>query len=280
MPDRRSLRLLLVLVLACGTLITLDAQGAGRSPFDPVRRAVAALLTPPEQALSSAVTAASAAGSALGQLGSDEVSRLREENARLRAELVRQEAAGRRLAEWDALMQLKDVRGYTLVPARVVSAGSALGFARTVRLDVGSADGVAPGQTVIAAAGLVGRTVRVGSWTSVVLLVDDPGFGAGARLGREGTLGLARGDGAGRMTYAQVHGGRVEVGEDVLTTGSDTFLPDVPVGRVTEAGTSTLGLTSTATVEPFADLAALDLVGVIVEPSRSTPRVPVPPATS
>jgi rod shape-determining protein MreC len=161
------------------------------------------------------------------------------------------------------------------VPARVVAAGASFGFGRTVTLDVGSRDGVREGLTVVAAEGLVGRTVRVAPWTSTVLLVDDPGSGVGARLAREGTLGLARGDGAGRVVYTQVEGGAVEVGDAVLTTGSDTFVPGVPVGRVTAVRSTAGGLTSAADVEPAAVVASLDLVAVVVEPGRVAPREPL-----
>ena len=279
MPDRRSPRLLVVLVLACLTLTALDARAVDASPFDPLRTVLQAVLGPPERVAGSAGNAVGAAVDALGGIGDDgEEQRLREENARLRGELVRQEATARRLAEWEALLRLKDAGTYTLVPARVVSAGSALGFERTVTVDAGSGDGVAVDQTVVTGDGLVGRTLRVGEWTSVVLLLDDRGFGVGARSTAEGTLGLARGDGPGRLTYVQVQGGRVARGDGLLTTGSDTFVPGVPVGRVTEVDTTPGGLTSTAAVEPFVDVGALDLVGVVVEPPRGTPRVPIPPA--
>jgi rod shape-determining protein MreC len=109
----------------------------------------------------------------------------------------------------------------------------------------------------------------------VVLLLDDPEFGVGARLAREGTLGLARGDGDGRLVYTQVEGGPVQVGEALLTTGSDTFVPDVPIGVVREVRSTAGGLTSAADIEPYADVAALDLVGVVVEGPRP-PRVRLP----
>jgi rod shape-determining protein MreC len=278
MADRRSPRLLLVLVLACLTLTALDARAVDGSPFDPLRTAVHAVLGPPQRVVGSAGNAVAGAAGALGDLGSDEAERLREQNARLRGDLVRAEATDRRLAEWEALLQLADAGTYQVVPARVVSAGAAFGFERTVTLDAGSGDGIAVDQTVVTGAGLVGRTVRVGRWSAVVLLLDDPGFGVGARLAAEGTLGIARGDGPGRLTYVQVQGGRVPEGEGLLTTGSDTFVPGVPVGRVTAVDTAPGGLTSRAAVEPFADVTALDLVGVVVEPPRGTPRVPLPVA--
>lgn len=279
MTDRPKL-LLVVLVLLSFTLTTLDSRAGSGSPFDALRSATDAVLGPVDRAVGGAAGSVGGAVSAVADLTDDsELERLREQNARLRRELAEGEDAERRLAEWDALLQLKDLGTYTVVPGRVISLGSSLGFERTVTVDLGSEDGVRTGQTVVSGAGLVGRTVRVGRWTSVVLLVDDPGFGVGARLTRDGTIGLAKGSGGGRLEYTQVEGGRVEVGDALLTTGSDTFVPGVPIGRVVEVQRSAGGLTTTADVEAFADLAALDLVAVVVDGPRDTPRVPIPPAT-
>jgi rod shape-determining protein MreC len=264
--------LLAVLLLACVTLTVLDARDG--SPFDPLRTGVDAVLGPVDTVAGRAASSLGGAAAAVGDLGDrSERARLREENAELRRRLAEGEQAARRLAELDALLGLPEAPAS--VPARVVAAGGALGFERTVTLDVGSADGVREGLTVVAGAGLVGRTVRVGPWTSLVLLLDDPGFGVGARLAREGTLGLARGDGPGRLVYTQVEGGEVQVDEVLLTTGSDTFVPGVPVGRVRAVESRAGGLTSAAQVEPFVVPGALDLVAVVTEPDRVQPRAPL-----
>ena len=265
--------LLAVLALACVTLTVLDARSETR--FDPARTAVQAALGPFDSAVGGVTSTVGGAVAAVGDLTDrSEVDDLREENDRLRRELAEGEQAERRVAELDALLGV--VADQTAVPARVVGAGSRLGFGRTVTIDVGSEDGVREDLTVVSAAGLVGRTVEVGPWTSVVLLLDDPGFGVGARLAVEGSLGLARGDGAGRLVYTQVEGGPVAVDDVLLTTGSDTFVPDVAIGRVVSVRSTAGGLTSAAEVEPLVDTGALDLVAVVTESPRGTPRAPLP----
>jgi rod shape-determining protein MreC len=58
---------------------------------------------------------------------------------------------------------------------------------------------VRPGQTVVSGDGLVGRTARVGPFTSTVLLVVDPGFAVGVAAAAGGHVGFARATGgAGR----------------------------------------------------------------------------------
>jgi rod shape-determining protein MreC len=268
----RGPRLLLVLLLL--TAFTLTMLDVRAQPFGAVRQGADAVLGPAQRAVGGA--ARGVGGLFDGGVEDGEVKRLREENARLRGDLVRGEADRRRAAELDRLLGLKDAGTYTVVPAQVTALGSAFGFELTVTIEAGSRDGVKPGQTVVNGDGLVGRTTRVGPFTSTVLLVTDPGFTVGARLTREGTVGLATGDGTGLLTYELVEGGQVAVDDALLTTGSQTFVPGVPIGRVTQVDPAG-ALVTTATVRPFVRVDALDLVGVVTSPPRSTPRVPIPP---
>jgi len=270
----RGPRLLLVLLLLTAfTLTALDVRSGGGSPFEALRRGADTALGPAQRTLGGAVSSVASAFD--GESGADK--RLREQNARLQAELRRTDDLRRRVRELDELLRLRDAGGYPMVPARVSAVGSSFGFESTVSIDAGSQDGIEPGQTVLAADGLLGRTVRVAPFTSTVLLLTDPGFTVGARLDRQGTVGLATGTGDG-LELALVEGGRLQVGDALLTTGSDTFVPGVPVGRVSSVDDDRL--VSTAQVEPFVDVTALDLVGVVTEPPRSTPRVPLQPQPS
>jgi rod shape-determining protein MreC len=271
----RGTRLLLVLlVLTAFTLTTLDYRAGEGSPFDGVRRGVDTVLGPAQRAVGRAARS-------VGRLfdgSSEQQEALEQDNARLRAELETSADLRRRVGELDRLLGLANAGTYAVVPARVSALGSSLGFAWTVTIDAGSDDGVREGQTVVNGDGLVGRTTRVSRFTSVVLLLVDPGFSVGSRLTREGTIGIARGGATGPMAYQQVEGGRVDVGDALVTTGSGTFVPGVPVGRVVDVEAGRGALVPTALVEPFVDVTALDLVGVVVEPPRGTPRVPIPPA--
>ena len=271
----RGTRLLLVLlVLTAFTLTTLDYRAGEGSPFDGVRRGVDTVLGPAQRAVGGA--ARSVGG--LFDGSSEQQEALEQENARLRAELETSADLRRRVDELDRLLGGSNAGTYAVVPARVSALGSSLGFAWTVTIDAGSDDGVRAGQTVVNGEGLVGRTTRVSRFTSVVLLLVDPGFSVGSRLTREGTIGIARGGATGPLTYQQVEGGRVELGDALVTTGSETFVPGVPVGRVVEVEGGRGALVPTASVQPFVDVTSLDLVGVVVEPPRGTPRVPIPPA--
>ena len=272
MPRRSRSTLLVLLLLAAFTLITVDVRSGDGSPLAAVRRGADTVLGPAQRAVTDVFGVLDRVGS------SEQEEALRTENARLTGELRRSEELQRRVDELDELLQLRDAGTYPMVPARVSAIGSAFGFASTVTIDAGSRDGIQTGQTVVNGDGLVGRTVRVGPFTSVVLLLVDPGFTAGARLTREGTIGLATGDSTGGLTYQLLEGGRVQVGDALLTTGSETFVPGVPIGRVTSVQPDPSRLVTSATVEPFVTVGALDLVGVVTEPPRGTPRVPMEPS--
>ena len=270
----RGPRLLLVLLLLTAfTLTTLDVRSGSGSPFDAVRRGADTVLGPAYNAVGGA--ARSVAGVFDGDSAQEK--RLREENDRLRSDLRRSEDLQRRVDELDRLLRLRDAGTYPMVPARVSTVGAAFGFGSTVTIDAGSRDGVRPGQTVVNGDGLVGRTLRVGPFTSTVLLLVDPGFTVGARLTRAGTVGLATGDGSG-LRFELVEGGRVATGDALLTTGSDTFVPGVPIGRVTSVDPTASALVTTAEVVPFVDVTSLDLVGVVTQPPRGEPRVPLQPS--
>ncbi len=271
------LRLLLVLVvLTAFTVTAIDYRaGEGSSPFDVVRSASDAVFSPAQRAVGGGVSAVTGA---LG-LGADsgKIRRLQRDNDRLRSELAATDGLRTQVREWNELLALKDSRDLSVVPAKVVALGSSLGFELTATIDVGSQDGIRVGQTVINGKGLVGRTKRVSATTSLIVLLADRDFGVGVRLVRTGRLGVATGDGVGRMTYQLLgQNDRAEVGDAVFTSGSATFVAGIPVGQVTAIDSNPNALTRSGALEPYVDITSLDLVGVVVDGPRTTPRAPLP----
>jgi len=278
--SRRLRFLLVVLVLTAITLTALDVRAGRGSPFDALRRGGDTLLGPLQRAVGGA---AGSAGGALGRLPdlgryADDNRALQRRNDELTNQLRQTEDLRRRAAEWDALLRLKDFGTYTVVPAHVTSIGASFGFEWTATLDAGSRDGISDGQTVVTGKGLVGRTKGVGPYTCTVVLVVDKDFSVGSRLQRVASFGFASGDGKRDMSYELIgQNAQVRMGDVLLTSGSGTFVPGVPVGTVTGIRSSANALTRIAEVKPFVDTTALDLVGVVVEPPRGTPRLPIPP---
>lgn len=267
------LRLLLVLlVLTAFTVTALDYRAGEGSPSGVLRRTADAVLSPAQRALGGAVDRVLGAGR-----GGPETARLRAENDRLRAELRASDGLRAQVREWNALLGLTDAADLTVLPAKVVALGSALGFELTATIDVGSRDGVRVGQTVVNGQGLVGRTKRVGATTSLVVLLADREFSVGVRLVRTGRLGIATGDGRAGLTYQLLgQSDRAVPGDAVFTSGSATFVAGLPVGEVTATDRDPNALVRSGVLRPYADLGTLDLVGVVLSGPRTAPRRPLP----
>jgi len=279
------LRLLLVLLLlAAFTLTVLDVRGGGA--FDALRRGTDTVFGPVQRGVGGVARSVGGALGDLPRLGAyrDDNERLQRDNEDLRRRLLEQEGLEATRQELDDLLRLKDQGSYTTVLARVVGYGAYQPFSSTLTLDVGTRDGIRVDQTVTSGLGLVGRTVRVGPDTSVVALLTDPTFSVGVRLNRSPrSFGLASGEGAGTMSFRLVElseGSSLEVGDALVTAGSDTFAPGVPVGRVTDVAAQSSGTVRSAAVAPFVDLGGLDLLQVITEGPRTTPRVAIPPSAA
>jgi rod shape-determining protein MreC len=168
--------------------------------------------------------------------------------------------------------------GYHPVPAHVVAVGPSAGFEWIATIDAGSKDGVKPAQTVVAYSGLLGRTLDVQAHTAQVLLIADPEFQVGGTIIGQSALGVAVGHGSRPMSYSLASTRSiVRKGDVLLTTGSDTYAPGIPIGTVTSVTPDANAISRTATIAPFVDVSALDLVGVITQPGRTAPRVPLRP---
>lgn len=270
------LRLLLVLlVLTAFTFTALDYRsGGGGSPFDALRRGSDTLFGPVQRTLGGAVRAVGG----LRQLGSDRTARrrLQRENDALRGQLRATDGLRRQLDEQGALLGLRNAGGYALKAGHVSAVQASLGFEWTATIDIGSRQGVAEDQTVLNGRGLVGRVKRVGPYSATVVLVVDPDFSVGVRLVRSGQLGVATGSGRRGLTYELIgQRSRAEVGDALFTSGS-TFAAGIPVGRVATTSNDPNTSTLTGTIEPYVDVTALDLIGVVTGGPRPGDRVPVP----
>lgn len=284
-PDRHrrpSRTALVLLLLACFTLITLDARGGDDSPVDPLRAGVGEVLGPVQEvtaAITRPIVAVPQFFTTTTALRSD-VARLEAENAHLRGQLATSEVDRNRARELDGLLAASRRTGQTLVPARVVAMGPAQAFSRTVTIDAGTTSGVRPDQTVLNNDGLVGRVLRADRSTATVLLVVDRESVVGGRLGSSQEVGFLRGRGApgdrSRLDLDLVDSSVTPARDDVLVTwGSRNGAPyvsGVPIGVVESVFSSPRQLSKKAVIRPFVDFSALDLVGVVVDAETESDR--------
>lgn len=263
-----------LLVLACVTIITLDARHDVRaSPVDPLRAAVAAVLGPAEDGAAAALSPITNLPDHFGDVSElrDQNEQLETTNAELTSRLRVAEANESRDGALLGIARLADTSGYGIVAAQVIGIGPAQSFSRTVSLDVGTSDGVVPDLTVIDADGLVGRVVSATASTSTVLLVVDGKSTTGGRLGNSMELGFLDGDGSlsgdGSLEFSLVdHTVSPKVGDSVVSWGSRNgapYIAGVPIGKVTSVHSSPAELTETATIDPYVDFSSLDVVAVV-----------------
>ena len=273
-PRRPSRALLVALLLASASLITLDHQGGADSPLEPARRAVGEVFGPLETGVAAAIRPVTSVPDWFRSRDDlrAELSALEAENAELRSEIATSDFDRNRLAEYDGLTAAAENLGVSLVPARVVGMGPAQSFSRTVTIDAGSDAGLHPDLTVLNNDGLVGRVLRVTRTTATVLLVIDSGSVVGGRIGSSMEMGFLKGRGAvgdaGVLDLELVDQAEVPAKHDVVVTwgseGGAPYVAGVPVGRVTAVYSSLRETAQRAEIEPFVDFGALDLVGVVV----------------
>jgi rod shape-determining protein MreC len=273
-PEQRARRTFALLVLACLTLITLDARAGDSSPLEPVRSAVGSVVGPMESATATAVRPfTDLTGAFRTNRGlREDVARLEAENSGLRGRLATAPLDRKRLAELDGLTRTVADTGYSLVAARVVAVGPMQSFSRTVTIDAGTSSGVRTDMTVLNGDGLVGRVVRATRTTATVLLIVDTDSVVGGRLGTSLEIGFLRGrgsvDSTGRLALDLVDNSVVPSKDDVVVTwGSKNGVPyvaGIPIGRVESVVSSPRQSSRLAVIKPFVDFTALDVVAVVV----------------
>ncbi|MDO5503240.1 MAG: rod shape-determining protein MreC [Actinomycetia bacterium] len=256
---------LTIAVLSTAAIMGLDAASPDAALPERLRAAAAVATGPVLTTIADAFPAPSDAERARTEaetrlaLAQDEARRLRGAAA---------------LADSAALTPLRE-QGEQLVLARVIAVGG-LGSDGPERLtiDVGSADGIAEDQSVVAAAGLVGRTVRVGPSTSDVLILGAADLVVGARTTPGDLLGTVSPPGtdgaprsAGQLTFTAIAFGDLAEGEQLVTVGSPgsaPFVAGIPIGSVAEVDPAAGRVGVSAAITPAVDIATLDIVAVIV----------------
>ncbi|GAA3441205.1 rod shape-determining protein MreC [Planomonospora venezuelensis] len=281
MKDTRRTRAITGLLLAMAlVLMTVDHRTGEGSPLGPLKGMGAAVFGGVEQL---GAEVARPVGRFLDALldapgAQERVEELRRENDRLRRDLMAQNLDRRRSEELHRLLGAAGTGGYRIVPAQVVARRGVPGFEEAVELDAGESDGVRPEMTVLSGAGLVGRVIRVGPATSTVVLVSDLALATGARLEGSGEIGFVNGTGDhGRLLQFRLLDSTapLEAGQRIVSFGSHRGAPyvaGVPIGVIERVEATPGELTRTAYARPYADLTALDVVGVVVEPPERDPR--------
>src|SRR5580658_9991677 len=196
---------------------------------------------------------------------------LKEQIEQMRLEQVRLSEDATQAHRLQSLLAFKEQFIAKTEPAQVIgSSGSDL--SRSIYIDKGSNDGVAPDMAVITAGGIVGKVLRVYPSTSLVLMINDQSSGVGAMLEKSRLQCVARGTPNGELILDRVMSDeQVVAGENVLSSGGDQIFPKgLPVGTVSRVGPGREMFLSIK-VKPAADLSRLEEVLVVTEKQERAP---------
>jgi rod shape-determining protein MreC len=145
---------------------------------------------------------------------------------------------------------------------------------KSITIDRGADDGIAPLMPVIGPKGLVGKVGRVGPHRARVLLLIDPNSSVDAMVQRSRERGLVSGAAwradlttafsLTRMEYLE-RVSDVQEGDAVVTSGLDgVFPPGIPIGTIHDVSASRYGVFNQAEVVPYENMAELQEVMVVL----------------
>jgi rod shape-determining protein MreC len=218
----------------------------------------------------------------------DETFEARGENERLREELVglrKQASAGQVALQENA--QLRRLLDFDRSPPVVYSTfepvtGRVIGRSPTfwhsaVNIDLGRDDGVRVDDPVMSGAGLVGRVASVQGGSAQVTLLTDHTSGISAKVLPGGAQGVVRpevGDPEDLVLDFIKAARNVGAKQTVVTAGwragdlASHFPGSLPIGEVTQASVEEQEASQQVHLRPFADLANLDIVQVLIGGGR------------
>jgi rod shape-determining protein MreC len=190
---------------------------------------------------------------------------LKEQIEQMRLEQVRLNEDAAQAHRLQSLLAFKEQVVMKTVPAQVIgSSGSDL--SRSIYIDKGSNQGIAPDMPVITAGGIVGKVLRTYPSTSLVLMINDQSSGVGVLLEKSRLQGVLRGTPDGELILERVMSDeQVAPGETVLSSGGDQIFPKgFPVGTVSKVSPGK-ELFLNIKVHAAADLSRLEEVLVMTD---------------
>jgi rod shape-determining protein MreC len=174
-------RVLLLVVLTCVILITLDKRG--NPVIDRTRGVFARVIQPIDTATRAITLPIERTWNGISNYDDLQTQNeaLRDQIEHMKGNDVEARSAVLEYRELLKLNQLTSKFQYGTVAAQVVGE-SPSNFQNTVEINVGSRQGVAMGMPVTDGAGLIGRITKVFPTRSVVLLITDPEFSVPAQV--------------------------------------------------------------------------------------------------
>ena len=244
--------------------------------LESIRQAVAVVLYPLQRA-------AQAPSEAINYIGSYFVTQraLVEENAALKRRLLEQGTAAQgyesALTDNTRLKSLLDVRSHYGNRATVVEVlyTGRDPFAQKLFVDKGADAGIAPGDAVIDAQGVVGQVTRALPYMAEVTLVTDKDQAVPVKVERSGVRSVLYGAGAGRAPELRFMSPNadIEPSDVLVTSGLDgTYPPGLAVARVATLERETGQMFARITTQPIAGVDRSEYLLVLGRTANVAPR--------
>jgi len=270
---RRRRAVLILLVVLSLLLLTAYFGEAPGGRLHGVQRAFLSVVSPIQDGANKALKPVRDLFGSIGETldAKSQRDQLRKQNARLRAELVADQAEKRSYRQLLALYHVDQlgVGEYRPVTATVVAKSPNIWYS-TVTIDKGEAAGVHVNDPVVNSEGLVGKVAQVASDAAQVDLITDSTMGVSARIGTSRTTGIVQpkvGDPNDLLLQYLPANTQAQNGEYVVTSGTvssgdeSLYPPGIVIGQVSSMNEET-GYTS-VNVHPTANLHNLDIVQVL-----------------
>lgn len=270
----RSRFTVVVLLMVCLTLITVDTKANRGGVLNAVRTRARDLLVPAQGGIDRVAAPVADFFDAIVNAGDikRENARLREQNADLQGQVLQQSDAQRQLQALLDLNRLDVVKDIRRVTARVVNLAPS-NVQLTIEIDRGTDAGVARDMPVTIGSGLIGRVESATARRAVVRLITDPSVNVGVRVpsnvsftvhGRGATADLAAELVTPDMT--------IQEGDVVVTSGQgERFPAGIPVGTVALARVQPGVAFQDVNVRPAVDFRRVEFVSVLLWRGQPAP---------
>ncbi|MFC0332141.1 rod shape-determining protein MreC [Paenibacillus sepulcri] len=172
----------------------------------------------------------------------------------------------------------KGLNNYQYLIAQVVSASNDP-YDKTIRIDLGSRDGIKTNMVVVTTKGLVGLVNRVDPFYSSVMPITDLDANSldastkqipATALNKKDSFGMIEsyGKDTGKLTMSKIpEKDPIAKGDTIITSGlANVFPKGLIIGTVDSVQVGDFGLTQTATITPAADFNHLTEVFVVKIP--------------
>lgn len=252
---------LAVLVVVALVITTVWYREDTAGPLHATRRVVIAASGPFAAAGSWLTTPFRVAGTWFSGLSVDtsDYATLKAQNLDLKQRLAALEEAKLENERISQLVEFAKAQDLPTIGARVIGRPTD-SRQRTVLIDRGTSSGVARGDAVIAAGGLVGQVVEVTPWTAQVRLVTDSESGVAVLVQRTRANGIVRGtlDGPLALEFVDKKSAPV-VGDVLLTSGLGGVYPKgLVVGEVTTVSAPSTDLFPVVSVQSRVDIGRIE----------------------